>query len=88
MSEKRHPKQKLVVAEKVQETMDYIRDYCAENGYPPTYREMGEAVGIRSTSTVKLIVDVMLDEGLVTRVHGKTRTLKLVEHDEDTGSEP
>lgn len=84
---KRRPRQKIVVAERIRDLTNYIRGYVDENGYSPTYREMAEALEIRSTSTVKLLVDVMLEEGLITRDRNKTRTLKLVEHDDNVGGD-
>ena len=32
--------------------LSYIEKYSAEKGYPPTVREIGEAVGLNSPSTV------------------------------------
>lgn len=32
--------------------IDYIRKYYARGGFPPTIREIGEFVGLRSTSTI------------------------------------
>ena len=34
------------------EIFDFIRRYAAKNGYPPTVREIGKAVGLHSSSTV------------------------------------
>ena len=35
-----------------QQIYDYIRESLEKNGYPPSVREIGEAVGLRSPSTV------------------------------------
>ena len=37
---------------KQQQIYDYISVFTAENGYPPSVREIGQAVGLRSPSTV------------------------------------
>ena len=35
-----------------QEIWDFLVDYVDQHGYPPTVREIGEAVGLASPSTV------------------------------------
>src|ERR1700712_5989672 len=35
-----------------QEIFDFIKRYSAKNGYPPTVRDIGKAVGLASSSTV------------------------------------
>ena len=35
-----------------QEIFDFIKRYVASNGYPPTVRDIGKAVGLASSSTV------------------------------------
>ena len=37
---------------KQQKIYDYILDFTAEHGYPPSVREIGAAVGLKSPSTV------------------------------------
>ena len=32
--------------------LKFLKDYYAEKGYPPNVREMGKAMGVKSTSTV------------------------------------
>ena len=35
-----------------QEIFEFIKRYSAQNGYPPTVRDIGKAVGLASSSTV------------------------------------
>ena len=35
-----------------QRILEYIENYIEENGYPPSVREIGQAVDLKSTSTV------------------------------------
>ena len=46
-------------------------------GYPPTLREIGQAVGVRSPSTVKYHRDNLRQAGLIQWDGGKTRSLSL-----------
>lgn len=59
-----------------------IREYTAERGFAPTYKEIGEIVGIRSTSNVSYHLDRLVTSGRVTRVENLSRTLRVVEDDE------
>ncbi|MFQ8983689.1 MAG: LexA family protein [Evtepia sp.] len=42
---------------KQQRIYDFIRTFTRRQGYPPTLREIGQAVGVRSPSTVKYHLD-------------------------------
>ena len=53
----------------------YITEYCGRRGYSPTYREIGEAVGLKSAATVSRYVHWLMDEGLLTHGDAKPRTL-------------
>jgi repressor LexA len=47
--------------------LDYIRLYVTRNGYPPSTREIGKAVGISSTSVVDYNLKRLAKKGLITR---------------------
>jgi len=59
--------------------LETIREFCDETGYPPTLRQIGEAVGISSTSVVSYNLDVLQRKGLLMRDPDVSRGLKLVE---------
>ncbi|HHX43977.1 MAG TPA: transcriptional repressor LexA [Chloroflexi bacterium] len=59
-----------------------IRDFTAEYGYPPTIRQIGEAVGISSTSVVSYNLTVLQRKGYLTRDRDVSRGLRLVEDQE------
>ena len=40
------------ISEKQKQILTFIRDYTAEQGYPPSVREIAAAVGLRSPSSV------------------------------------
>lgn len=68
--------------------LDYIDEYVREEGYPPTFREIGAAVGVRSSSTIHHMIGRLVQNGRVTMVGGKSRTLRLVSHGQDTRGMP
>jgi repressor LexA len=55
----------------------YVTDFSRENGYPPTVREICEAVGLRSPSTVHSHLKILQEGGLLTKDDRKTRALKV-----------
>src|SRR3954464_12726933 len=40
------------VSERQQRILDFVVEYTSDHGYPPSIREIGQAVGISSTSVV------------------------------------
>ena len=43
----------------------YIKEYIQEHSYPPSVREMGYAVGLKSTSSVQRNLEIMLKLGMI-----------------------
>ncbi|MEK5183391.1 transcriptional repressor LexA [Paenibacillus sp. FSL P4-0288] len=58
--------------------LSFIRKTIDAKGYPPSVREIGEAVGLASTSTVHGHLDRLEKRGLIRRVSQKSRALELV----------
>jgi repressor LexA len=61
-----------------QEIWDYLVEYVDAHGYPPTVREIGEAVGLASPSTVHAHLANLERAGLLKRDPTKPRALELV----------
>jgi repressor LexA len=61
-----------------QEIWDFLVDYVDAHGYPPTVREIGEAVGLASPSTVHAHLANIERAGLLKRDPTKPRALELV----------
>jgi repressor LexA len=60
-----------------QEIWDFLVDYVDRHGYPPTVREIGEAVGLASPSTVHAHLANLERVGLLRRDPTKPRALEL-----------
>jgi repressor LexA len=72
-----------------QEIWQFLVDYVDRHGYPPTVREIGEAVGLASPSTVHAHLANLERAGLLRRDPTKPRALDLIGHRRETrGSEP
>jgi repressor LexA len=61
-----------------QEIWDFLVEYVDAHGYPPTVREIGEAVGLASPSTVHAHLANLERAGLLKRDPTKPRALELV----------
>lgn len=57
------------------EILDFIRRHSAERGYPPTVREIGQAVGLASPSTVHAHLAKLADAGHIRRDATKPRAM-------------
>lgn len=62
-----------------EQTLDFIRSSIEERGYPPTLREIGEHMGIRSTNGVNDHLRALERKGYLRREDMKSRALRLVE---------
>jgi repressor LexA len=60
-----------------QEIWTFLTRYVDEHGYPPTVREIGEAVGLASPSTVHAHLANLERAGLIKRDPTKPRALEL-----------
>jgi repressor LexA len=60
-----------------QEIWEFLVDYVDRHGYPPTVREIGEAVGLASPSTVHAHLANLERAGLLRRDPTKPRALEL-----------
>ena len=59
--------------------LDYIRYVTRVRSYPPSVREIGEAVGLSSSSTVHNHLNQLERRGLIKRDPSKSRTVQLVQ---------
>lgn len=62
---------------KQQRIYDFIQDFTARHGYPPSVREIGAAVGLKSPSTVHFHLKGLEEAGMIIKAEGKTRAITL-----------
>jgi repressor LexA len=68
--------------------LDFFREWLDTNGVPPTYREIGHAMGIRSTNGVSDHVKALLRKGYLNRVGEGSRARSLVLTDKALAAGP
>ena len=61
-----------------QEILEFIQEYLDDNGYPPTVRDIGGAVGLTSSSTVHAHLANLEKAGAIRRDPTKPRALELI----------
>ncbi len=59
--------------------LDYIKQEVKDKGYPPSVREIGEAVGLASSSTVHGHLERLEKKGLIRRDPTKPRAIEILE---------
>jgi repressor LexA len=66
---------------KQQMILDFLKAEIRKNGYPPTVREICEAVGLSSTSTVHSHLETLERKGHIRRSPAKNRSTEILEED-------
>lgn len=73
--------QKHRLSRRQQQIIDFIRSYIQERGYSPSIRNIGEAVGLSSSSTVHSHLRALEKHHYIRRDPAKPRSLQLVDRD-------
>jgi repressor LexA len=66
-----------MLSERQRAILRVIQEYSAKHGYPPTVRDIGEAVNISSTSVVNYNLNKLVKEGFLTRSGRVSRGIRL-----------
>lgn len=69
----------LKLSKRQQEILDFIKDEVKVKGYPPSVREIGEAVGLASSSTVHGHLARLEKKGLIRRDPTKPRAIEVLD---------
>lgn len=65
--------------ERQQKVLDCIAQYVEDHGFPPTVREIGESIGVNSTSLVSYYLKRLEERGLIVREPSMSRAIQLTE---------
>src|SRR5579871_5041419 len=72
----RHETTEKPATERQQRILEVIRAFTAEHGYPPSVREIGERVGLSSSSTIHAHLKALEKRGFISRDPTKPRALR------------
>jgi len=67
------------LGEKQQLILDFLKQEILSKGYPPSVREIGEAVGLKSTSTVHGHLERLEKKGIIRRDPTKPRAIEILD---------
>lgn len=69
------------ISAKQQEILDYMKEMVLAKGYPPSVREICEAVNLKSTSSVHAHLETLEKNGYIRRDLTKPRAIEIVDDD-------
>lgn len=61
-----------------QEILTFVQRYAESHGYPPSVREIGQAMGLTSSSTVHSHLEALARKGFLRRSPSKPRALEIL----------
>lgn len=64
------------------QTLAVLREFIDRHGYPPTVRELTEALGYRSPHTGQRRIRALAEAGVVTFQEGQPRTIRILDNQE------
>lgn len=68
-----------MITERQQQVLDYIRSTVVDRGYPPSVREIGDAVGLSSPSSVHAQLNSLVAAGMIKKDPSKPRAIVVVD---------
>ena len=69
---------KQTLTRKQEESYQCIWNYRKEHGYPPTVREFGKVIGVRSTSSVFFRIKQLEKNGYIRRITASPRAIEIL----------
>ena len=66
-----------MLTERQQQVLDYIKQTVNDRGYPPSVREIGDAVGLSSPSTVHSHLNSLVKAGMIKKDPSKPRAIRM-----------
>ena len=61
-----------------EDALKFIKTYIVSHGYPPTVREIAEAIGVSSPATVQAHLDSLANKGYIKKGNNRNRTIELM----------
>ncbi len=68
-----------MLTERQQQVLEIIKNTVSERGYPPSVREIGEAVGLSSPSSVHAQLNSLVEAGMIKKDPSKPRAIMVMD---------
>ncbi len=65
-----------------EDTLQYVKEYVVSHGYPPTVREIADALHVSSPATIQAHLDGLVDKGYIKKGSNRNRTIELMVENE------
>jgi repressor LexA len=69
----------MILTAKQTTVLRFIEDFVRRNQRSPTFREIGQGVGVHSTNTVAHYIRILEEKGAIERASGGLRTIRLIQ---------
>ena len=69
--------------QKILQIYEFLNDYINNHGFPPSYREIGIGVGLKSINSVKEYLDILETQGKIKKQSTKNRCIEIVKKEKD-----
>lgn len=66
---------------KLNAILNFLIDYMDTHAYPPSYREIANAVDIKSTNSIKKYLDILEKQHIIRRSESQNRSIQIVKKD-------
>jgi repressor LexA len=76
------------LTERQRQVLDFIKSETRRQGFPPTVRDIGHAVGLSSSSTVHAHLAALEAKGLIRRDPSKPRALEVLDREDARADRP
>ena len=76
-----------MLSERQQQVLEYIKQTVESRGYPPSVREIGEAVGLSSPSSVHAQLNSLVEAGMIKKDPAKPRAIMITDVQPDAVAE-
>jgi len=70
------------LTERQAEILNFIKEFIVSNGYPPTVREIGKALGLSSPATIHSHLNNLAAKGFIKKDSSKNRAMELLVENE------
>lgn len=61
-----------------EDVLNYIKEFVASHGFPPTVREIGSALGASSSATIQAHLNSLEDKGFIRKEKTKNRSIEIL----------
>ena len=80
------PRKSAGLGERHQKIMEFLGNFQDDNGYSPSIREIGESIGVNSTSLVDYYLRQLVDKGYIERDNHISRSIRILQSLDEFGS--